>query len=105
MKNPRRKFSAEDKVRILRMHLLEGQSISDLCDQHGLNPNIFYRWQKQFFENGAAVFERDGGGKSGQANRLEQQVAHLQAKLAHKDEVIAEIMSPHVALKKSLGEA
>jgi transposase len=105
MKNPRRKFSAEEKVRILRLHLLEGQSISDLCDQHGLTPNIFYRWQKQFFENGVAAFERDGSGKGSQAKKLEQQVSHLQARLAHKDEVIAEIMSSHVALKKSLGEA
>ena len=105
MKNTRRKFSAQEKVRILRLHLLEGQSISDLCDQHGLHPNIFYRWQKQFFENGAAAFERDGGGKDSQAKKLEQQVSRLQAKLAGKDEVIAEIMASHVELKKSLGEA
>ena len=65
LKNTRRKFSTEEKVRILRLHLLEGQSISDLCDQHGLNPNVFYRGQKQFFANGAAAFDRAGGRNSG----------------------------------------
>jgi len=31
--------------------------ISKLCDELGLQPTVFYRWQKEFFENGAAAFE------------------------------------------------
>ncbi len=105
MKNKRKRFTAEEKVRLLRLHLLEKQPISDLCDQHGLNPNVFYRWQKQFFENGATAFDQAGNGrKDSQVKKLEQQNARLQAKLSHKDEVIAEIMTSHVALKKNLGE-
>ena len=105
MKNTRKRFTAEEKVRLLRLHLLEKQPISDICDQHGLNPNVFYRWQKQFFENGAAAFDQAGNGrKDSQVKKLEQQNTRLQAKLSHKDEVIAEIMASHVALKKSLGE-
>ena len=30
---------------------------SDLCDQHGIHPTMFYRWQKEFFENAAAAFD------------------------------------------------
>ena len=52
----RRRFTADEKVAILRQHLLEQVAISDLCDQHGLNPTMFYRWQKSLFENGAAVW-------------------------------------------------
>ena len=105
MKNKRKRFTAQEKVQILRLHLIEKQTVSDICDQHGLNPNVFYSWQKQFFEQGAAVFEKSGNGrKDNQAKKLERQNARLQAKLAHKDEVIAEIMASHVALKKSLGE-
>jgi len=26
---------------------------SDLCEELGLQPTVFYRWQKEFFENGA----------------------------------------------------
>ena len=100
MKTNRRHFTSEHKVAILRRHLLDHVPVSDLCDEHGLNPTVFYRWQKQFFENGAAAFERQG---NGQARRLEQQNEALKTKLATKDEVIAEIMASHVALKKSLG--
>jgi len=89
MTNPRRKFSAEEKVRILRLHLLEKQPVSDVCDKSGLNPNVFYRWQKQFFENGVAAFSQaDNGRKDGHAKDLERQNAQLKAKLASKDEVI-----------------
>jgi len=65
----------------------------------------FYRWQKIFFENGAAAFAQTGNGrKDSVAKKLERQNAQLQAKLANKDEVIAEIMASHVRLKKSPGE-
>ena len=52
MKKQRRKYSAEEKVKILRRHLIEKLPVSDLCDEHGFHPTIFYRWQKAFFENG-----------------------------------------------------
>ncbi len=102
MVKKRRKFSAEDKVRILRRHLVEKVPVSDLCDEQGLHPTLFYKWQKEFFENGALAFERAVDGK---VRRLEKEKDALKAKIAHKDEVIAEIMESHVALKKSLGEA
>jgi len=105
MANKRKKFSPEEKVRLLRLHLVEKVPVSDICDQHGLNPNVFYRWQQQFFENGSAAFEKAGKGRNdSQSKKLLEKVGKLQAKLANKDEVIAEIMASHVALKKSLGE-
>jgi len=105
MANKRKKYSAEEKVRLLRLHLLEKEPVSDICDRHGLNPNVFYRWQKQFFENGAAAFTQSGNGrKDSNSKTLENKISKLQAKLAGKDEVIAEIMASHVQLKKSLGE-
>jgi len=100
-----KKFSPEGKVRLLRLHLVEKEPVSDICDRHGINPNVFYKWQKLFFENGASAFAkigtdyRDNGPK-----KLERQNAQLKAKLASKDEVIAEIMASHIELKKSLGE-
>jgi len=56
MKNKRKRFTAQEKIKILRLHLIEKLTVSDICDQHGLNPNLFYSWQKQFFEHGAAAF-------------------------------------------------
>jgi len=101
MKNTRRQFKPQDKVRIIRLHLLEQKPVSDVCDEYGLNPTVFYRWQKEFFEHGAAAFERN---KNDSVDRkLEKEIARLKAKLAHKDEVIAEIAADHVRLKKELG--
>ena len=105
MKEKRKRFTAEEKVKLLRLHLVEKEPVSDICDRLGINPNVFYSWQKLFFENGAAAFDKNGSGRiDRQTKALEQKNAHLQAKLAHKDEVIAEIMADHVRLKKNLGE-
>jgi transposase-like protein len=101
MKKSRRQYSAKEKVKILRFHLLEQKPVSDVCDQYGLHPTMFYRWQKEFFEHGAAAFERNNNGSA--SKKLERQNAQLKAKIAQKDEVIAEIMADHVRLKKELG--
>ena len=63
MANKRKKFSAPEKLRLLPLHLIEKEPVSDICDRNGLNPNIFYRWQKLFFENGAAAFNQVGNGR------------------------------------------
>ncbi|MGA8103841.1 MAG: transposase [Candidatus Acidiferrales bacterium] len=60
MKKQRKHYTPEEKVVILRRHLVEGVPISDLCDEQGLQPTVFYRWQKEFFENGAAAFQQRG---------------------------------------------
>ena len=97
MTRQRRRFSAQEKVAILRRHLLDRVPVSDLCDEHNLAPNLFYRWHKGFFENGTAAFERDNGSE---LRHLEDRGEALQTKLARKDEVIAEIMESHVQLRK-----
>ncbi|MFN5834054.1 MAG: hypothetical protein ACK459_10000, partial [Akkermansiaceae bacterium] len=45
-------------VRLLKLHLVENKPISVICDEHQLHPTLFYQWQKTFFENGAAAFDR-----------------------------------------------
>lgn len=100
--NQRRQFSPEQKIKILRQHLLEKTPISEVCEQHQITPTQFYQWQKTFFENGASAFAKTGGRASQQA---EQRLAKLEDKLKRKDEVIAEIIAEHILLKKSLGES
>ncbi len=60
MRKKRHNYTPEEKVSILRRHLVEHVAVSDLCDEFQLQPKIFYIWQKQFFENGAAAFTRAG---------------------------------------------
>jgi transposase len=100
MKKERRHYSAEQKVAILRRHLLEKVPVSDLCEEFGLQPTVFYRWQKEFFENGAAAFQQKG---RPQPPAEQERIAYLEKKVQTKDEVLAELMAEHVALKKSLG--
>ena len=97
----RKNYTPEEKVVILKRHLLEKVPVSDLCDQYGLHPTVFHRWMKEFFENAALAFQKQ---KDSQAQRLEKKMAKLEGKLAQKNEVLAELMEEHVKLKKSLGE-
>ena len=49
MKKQQKHYTPEEKVAILRQHLLKKEPISTLCDELGLQPTVFYRWQKEFF--------------------------------------------------------
>ena len=103
----KRKFiSPEQKVAIVRRHLVENVPVSELCDEHQIQPTQYYQWQRQFFENAAPIFER----KKNQANHRRQQeaeakkIAQLEEKLTRKNEVIAELMEENVQAKKANGE-
>jgi len=103
MEKHRKHYTAQEKMSVLRRHLVDGVPVSNLCDELGLQPTVFYRWQKTLFENGAAVFENhNSNGKQKQAE--EHRIHALEAKLRRKDEVLSELMEEHIALKKSLGE-
>jgi transposase len=103
MNKPRRHFSGPEKVAILRRHLLDKTPVSNLCDEFGIAPNLFYRWQKEFFENGHAAFDNDRKSKTVE-DAKERKIVQLEAKLQRKNEVIAELMEEHTQLKKELGE-
>ena len=101
MNKKRKKYTPAQKVAILKKHLVDKVPLSDLCDEYDLHPTVFYRWQKMFFENGAAAFNKN---KNNEAAQLQKKVAGLETKLSKKHEVLSELMEEHVALKKSLGE-
>jgi len=94
----RRHFTPQQKVAIVKRHLVDGVPISYLCDEHHILPTQFYQWQKQLFENGAIAFERKG--RPPGLSREERRIQQLEAKLATKNEVIAELMEENVNLKK-----
>ena len=98
----RRHFSGAEKLAILRQHFIEKVPLSEVCQKHDIPPTLFYQWQKKLFEEGAGVFET----KAANARQQEaeaQKMAAIQAKLQRKDEVLAELMGEHIALKKKLG--
>jgi transposase-like protein len=100
----RKVYQPDEKVTIIRQHLLEGVPISDLCDKFGMQPTQYYAWQRQFFENGGLVFSQHKGKQRAQKNRYEKKISQLEEKIQKKNEVVAELLQEHVQLKKELGE-
>jgi transposase len=103
MNSERRHFSPQEKIAILKRHLLEGTPVSTICDQLGIAPTLFYRWQKELFENGHSIFENGRKAKAVEDANVEK-IQKLEAKLQRKNEVMAELMEAHTLLKKDLGE-
>ena len=103
MSRQRRHFTGAEKVAALKRHLAEKVPVSDLCDELDIAPNLFYRWQQDFFENGHAAF--DNGRKSkAEEEAKDRKIEQLEAKIQRKDSVLAELMEEHTLLKKDLGE-
>ena len=99
MARKRKQYTGEEKLAIVRKHLLEGKAVSDICDEQGLQPTVFYRWQKQLFEGGAVVFRRSN---DTEAQKLQRQVTQLEEKLVKKNEVLGELLEEYVAPKKEI---
>ena len=104
----RRKFTVDEKVAILKRHLVDKVAVSDLCEQYHIQPSVFYVWQRQMWENLEAVFESskrtDREARSRREEELADKLKALEARLAKKDGVIAEISAEYVQLKKEFGE-
>jgi transposase-like protein len=101
MRKKRYNYTPEEKVFILKRHLVDRVAVSDLCDEYHLQPTVFYEWQKQFFENGASAFRRN---ERTRKRTEEARIQKLEDKLRRKHEVLSELMEEHVKQKKELGE-
>lgn len=104
MSQQRKSVAGPEKLAILKRFLVEKVPISDLCDQYGLQPSQIYYWQAQLFEHGASVFERKAGRQAKADGTKDRKIAHLELKLAQKNEVISELMEANVREKKLNGE-
>jgi transposase len=104
MPRQRRHFPPEPKVALLRLHLLEKKPISDIWQEHGLSVNLFYLWQKPFFDHGTAAFANAGTRRKADTDAKDRTIAALEDQLQRTNEVLAELMEEHVQLTKELGE-
>ena len=110
-KKKRRRHPVDEKVAMWRRHLADKVPVSDLCDEHNVQPSVFYGWQRQVVGNLGAALEAGGKKSDSRTAELERQVEELKAQLAKKDAVIAkkdaviaDVSEEYVALKKQLGE-
>lgn len=106
MNKQRRHFSDQQKVAIIKRHLIDKVPVSDLCDELDIYPNQFYDWLKKFFENGHLAFANGRAGRKAKAadDAKDKKIRQFEATITRKNEVMAELMEEFTALKKSLGE-
>lgn len=96
-RNTRRKFSSEEKIRIVLDGLRGESSIAELCRREGINSNLYYRWSKDFLEAGK---KRLAGDTVREANGDE--VTGLKKENQDLKQVVAELYLRNNWLKKSL---
>ena len=97
----RRTFSPEQKADIVMAHLIDGTPISEVCEQHNINVNMFYRWQAEFRKNTAAAFRKPDVRKQKAERRKFDQ---LEEQLQKKDGIIAYVTTELMKSKKKNGE-
>ena len=102
MKKERKHFTPEEKVAILRRHLVDKVPVSELCEELGLRPTVFYRWQKELFENGAVAFQSQERPHR-QVEEKQKRIEFLEKKVQTKDKVLAELMAEHIAAGSEVG--
>lgn len=97
-KATRRKFSAEDKIRIVLEGLRGEIPISELCRVEGIAPTMYYRWSKSFLEAG-----KNGLTKDTKRDATSDDVRKLREENGFLKKALAETVLEVQRLKKSLG--
>jgi len=93
----RKKYSSEEKIRIVLEGLRGDLSVAELCRREGINQNSYYKWSKEFLEAGK---QRLSGNTQRQATG--QEVKELRKELDQLKLLVAELSLKNRVLKKSL---
>jgi transposase len=92
-----RKFSAEEKIRIVLEGLRGEESIAELCRREGIVQNLYYRWSKDFLEAGKKRLAGDTARAA-----TSDEVKDLRREASALKEVVAELTLENRLLKKSM---
>ena len=92
----RRKFSAEEKIRIVLDGLRGEESIAELCRREGISPNLYYNWSKEFLEAGKRRLQGDT-----KRQATSPEVGNLRQENADLRDLVAELSLRNAALKKT----
>jgi len=91
----RRKYSAEEKIRIVLEGLRGEESIAEICRREGINPNLYYNWSKEFLEAGKRRLMGDT-----KREATSSEVSDLRLENQHLKELAADLMLKVQVLKK-----
>jgi len=93
----RKKYSAEEKIRIVLEGLRAEDSVAELCRREGINPNVYYRWSKEFMEAGKKRLSGDIVREA-----TSDEVKELRAEASALKETLGEVVMENRLLKKSV---
>jgi transposase len=93
----RRKFTAEEKIRIVLEGLKGEASITELCRREGIVSNLYYRWSKDFLEAGKRRLQGDTVREASSS-----EVVTLRQEAEQLKQLVAELSLNNRLLKKSL---
>ena len=96
-KKNRRRWTADEKLRIVLAGMESGVEVSELCRREGINPTQYYGWKKTLLSSAGRVF-------NGRPEKISRKEERLQADVARYQEVIAEITAENLELKKTLSD-
>jgi len=93
----RKKYSAEEKIRIVLEGLRGEESISTICRRESIAPNLYYKWSKDFLEAGKRRLQGDmvREATSGEVTELREENGQLK-------QLVADLSLKNRVLKKSL---
>ena len=92
----RRKYSAEEKIRIVLEGLKGEESIAELCRREGINPNLYYSWSKDFLEAGKKRLQGDT-----KREATSSEVLDLRKENAQLKHLVADLTLDNQLLKKN----
>ena len=97
MSKPRRRHTAQ-KAELLRQHVAEKKPVSEVCNEAEIQPSLFYTWQRDYWLEPIRCFRTRRA--PSRENELEAKISRLEARVARKDQIIAEVTEEYVTLKK-----
>jgi len=97
-KATRRRFSAEEKIRIVLEGLRGETPISEICRREGIAASVYYKWSKSFLESG-----KNGLTRAVLRDATTDEVKKLKSENEDLKKAVAELMLDNMRYKKSLG--
>lgn len=93
----RRKFPAEEKIRILLEGIRAEVSVAELCRREGIHPTVYYKWLKDFLEAGKGRLRGDT-----KREATAEEIRQLREENERLKQLVAELSLANLTLKKSL---
>ena len=90
----RRRWTANEKLRIVLTCLQPGVEVSEVCRREGINPTMYYTWKKKLMASAAQIFEEKPKKRDVERERTERDLARMK-------DVVAEITAENLELKKT----